>query len=252
MFAFSSTELAPSLLRLAIGLLVIAAIVGVVVLIGRRRGSKTLALDVALTISSWWAILSALGLVFVIIKAFTADFAEIGGAPTNVPWLQDLPCRTGDLTSGDTGPSLWCASASASDITISQPTADVRALAAAAQAVAVLYSTLPAVLIAVICFQTLRGRPFTRTITRALVGGAVAAVVLGVANDVLPGIASTVALRSVLSFGDELYPETFQIAVTPTPIVAALAALALAAVFRQGIRLQQHNAALEKDTEGLV
>ncbi len=60
MFAFSSTELAPSLLRLAIGLLVIAAIVGVVVLIGRRRGSKTLALDVALTISSWWAILSAL------------------------------------------------------------------------------------------------------------------------------------------------------------------------------------------------
>lgn len=252
MFAFSSTELAPSLLRLAIGLLVLAAVAGVVVLIGRRRGSKTLTLDVALTLSSWWAILSAVGLVFVLIKAFTADFAEIGGAPMNVPWAENLPCRTGDLTSGATGPLLWCASASASDLTIAYPPIDVRALAAAAQAVAVLYSTIPAVLVAVICFQTLRGRPFTRTITRAPIGGAIAAVVLGIANDVLPGIAATVALRSVLTFGDDLYPETFQIAVTPFPVVAALASLALAAVFRHGIRLQQENAALEKETEGLV
>jgi hypothetical protein len=252
MFAFSSTELGPSLLRLGIGLLVIAAIAGVVVLVSRRRGSKTLALDVALTISAWWAILSVIGLVFVVIKAFTADFADIGSAPMNVAWSDALPCRAGELTSGDTGPLLWCASASASDITISNPTVDVRALAAVTQAVSVLYSTIPAVLIAVICFQTLRGRAFSRTITRALVGGAIAAVVLGISNDVLPGIASTVALRSVLPAGDDLYPESFQIAVTPFPIVAALALLALAAVFHHGIRLQRHTAALEKDTEGLV
>ncbi|MFF7294257.1 hypothetical protein ACFY9N_17135 [Microbacterium sp. NPDC008134] len=252
MFAFAASELGTSLLWLSVGLLTIAAVSAVVVLVGRRRGSRTLALDVALTLSSWWTILSAIGLVFVLIKAFTADFAEVAGAPMNVAWSENLPCRTGELTSGDAGPLLWCASASASDITISQPSVDVRALSAAAQAVAVLYSTIPAVLIAVICFQTLRGRPFTRTITRTLIGGAIVAVVLGIANDVLPGIAATVALRSVLPIDHDLYPHTFQITVTPFPVVAALALIALAAVFRQGMRLQRENAALQKETEGLV
>lgn len=246
----SGTELPATLLRIAIFLAALAVIAGIVVVIGRRRKSATLALDVTLTLSSWWVILSAVGLLFIIGKAFTGDFAEIGNAPMNVPWASDLPCREAAEVSGR--PELWCASAATSSLTISDPDVATRVLAAAAQACAQLYSTIPAVLIAVICFQTLRGRPFTTTIARALVGGSIAVLVLGIANDLLPGIASTIALRAVLPVSSDLYPEAFQMGVTPLPIIAALALLALAAVFRQGIRLQNENEALQKETEGLV
>jgi hypothetical protein len=52
---------------------------------------------------------------------------------------------------------------------------------------------------------------------------------------------------------------TFQLTVTPLPFAAALGLAALAAVFRQGMRLQrererlqQETERLQKDTEGLV
>jgi hypothetical protein len=248
MFA-SATELPAALLRIAIILIGVAVVAGIVVVIGRRRKSTTLALDVTLTLSSWWVILSAVGLVFIVGKAITGEFAEIGNAQIATPWASDLPCRT---TGEASGAELWCVGATTSNLTISQPDGATRVLAAAAQASTLLYSTIPAVLIAVVCFQTLRGRPFSATITRALIGGSIAVLVLGTANDLLPAIASTVALRAVLPVGSEFYPETFQIAVTPFPVVAALALIALAAVFRQGMRLQRENAALQKETEGLV
>jgi len=248
MFA-SGTDLPPTLLRIAVVLCAVAVIAGIVVLIGRRRKSTTLALDVALTLSSWWVLLSAVGLAFIVGKAIAGDFAEIGSAQIPAPWASDLPCRT---TGEVSGTELWCIGATSANVTISQPDTATRVLAAAAQAVTLLYATIPAVLIAIVCFQTLRGRPFSTTITRALVGGSIAVLILGTANDLLPGIASTVALRAVLPIDSDIYPETFQLGVTPVPIVAALAALALAAVFRHGIRLQQHNIALEKETEGLV
>lgn len=248
MFA-SGTDLPSTLLRIAVILGAGAVIAGIVVIIGRRRKSTTLALDVTLTLSSWWVLLSAVGLAFIVGKAIAGEFAEIGGAQIPAPWASDLPCRTAGEVSGT---ELWCIGATSADVTISQPDTATRVLAAAAQAGTLLYSTIPAVLIAIVCFQTLRGRPFSTTITRALVGGSIAVLVLGTANDLLPAIASTVALRAVLPIDSDIYPESFQIGVTPVPIVAALALLALAAVFRHGIRLQQHNAALEKDTEGLV
>lgn len=248
MFA-SATELPAALLRIAIVLIGVAVVAGIVVVIGRRRKSTTLALDVTLTLSSWWALLSAVGLLFIVGKAISGEFAEIGNAQIPTPWASDLPCRTTGETSG---PELWCIGATSSTLTISHPDDATRVLAAAAQAGTLLYSTIPAVLIAIVCFQTLRGRPFSTTITRAFVGGSIAVLVLGTVNDLLPAIASTVALRSVLPTDNALYPETFQIGVTPVPIVAALALLALAAVFRQGMRLQRENESLQKETEGLV
>lgn len=90
MFA-SATELPAALLRIVIILIGVAVVAGIVVVIGRRRKSTTLALDVTLTLSSWWALLSAVGLLFIVGKAIGGEFAEISNAQIPTPWASDLP-----------------------------------------------------------------------------------------------------------------------------------------------------------------
>ena len=257
MLTFGSDELWPSLLNIGIGLVVITLIVAAVVWNSRRRGSRTVALDAALTISVWWILLSAVGAVIFVVKAFTVDWAELHGQ-TNVwvSWPATLPCSE----FGDSAKTMiTCSGESLSDFTVGNASLGLRLLAAAAQLTTVAMNTLPAVVVAVICFYTLRGRVFSQLVTRALVGGAIAVLVLGVVNDLLGGIAATTALREVFEPGSEWYPPVYQLTVTPWPFLAALALAALAAVFRQGMRLEQERAQLQreaerlqKDTEGLV
>lgn len=257
MLTFGSDELGQSLLYIGIGLAVIALIVAVVVWNSRRRGSRTVALDAALTLSAWWILLSAVGAVIVIAKAFTVDWAELHGE-TNVwvAWPADLPCSE----FGDSATTmLTCSGSSLADFTVGNASLGLRLLAAAAQLSTLALTTMPAVILAVICFHTLRGRVFSRTVTRALVGGAIAVLVFGVAADLLGGIAATAGLREVFPPDSEWYPSAYQLTVTPLPFGAALALVALAAVFRQGMgleqdraRLQQETERLQKDTEGLV
>src|SRR5690606_17105002 len=116
-----------------------------------------------------------------------------------------------------------------------------------------------AAMIAIICFHTLRGRAFGRTVTRSLVGGAIAVAALGVASGTLMGVTSTLAVREVVPPASEWSPQTFQLSISPLPLLAAVGLVALAAVFRQGMRLEDEKSALqaekerlEKDTEGLV
>lgn len=257
MFSYGSNELWPSLLFVGIGLAVIALIVALVVWNGRRRGSRTIALDAALTLSGWWILLGVVGAVIVIVKAFTVDWAELHGE-TNawVAWPADLPCSE----FGDSATTmLTCGGSSLTEFTVGNASLGLRLLAAAAQLSTLALTTLPAVILAVICFHTLRGRVFSRTVTRALVGGAIAVLVFGVAADLLSGIAATAGLREVFPPDSEWYPSAYQLTVTPLPFGAALALVALAAVFRQGSRLEQDRARLQqeterlqKDTEGLV
>jgi hypothetical protein len=257
MLTFGSDDLGRSLLHIGIALAVIAVIVGLVVWSGRRRGSRTVALDAALTLSGWWVLLGIVGIVIVIVKAFTVDWAELHGQ-TNVwiGWPPTLPCS--EL--GDSGKTmLTCQGESLSDFTVENASLGLRLLAAAAQLTTVAMNTLPAVIVAVICFYTLRGRVFSHLVTRALVGGAIAVLVLGVANDLLGGIAATTGLREVFAPDSEWYPIVYQLTVTPWPFVAALGLVALAAVFRQGTRLEQDRTRLQheterlqRDTEGLV
>lgn len=257
MFTAGSDELWQSLAYAAIALAVIAAVVGIVAWRGRRRGSRTIALDAALTVAGWWVVLSAIGALILIVKAFAVDWAELDGA-TNVwvRWPSDLPCSEFGESAGT---MLSCGGSALSDFTVTNATLGLRLLAAAAQLSGLLLSTMPALMLAMICFQTLRGRTFSVTVTRALTGGAIAVLVLGVASDLLGSIAATAGLREVFDPDSAWYPSSFQLTITPLPFVGALALLALAAVFREGSRLQRErehlqreNAALEKDTEGLV
>lgn len=258
MLSFGSDEIWPSLLNVGIALAVTALVVGLVVWSRRRRGSRTVALDAALTLSGWWILLSTASAVIFIVKAFTVDGAELHGETTYawIPWPAGLPCSP----SGDSSTTmLTCGSEALSDFTVVNASLGLRMLAASAQLATLALSTVPAVVVAVICFQTLRGRAFSRTVTRALTGAAVAVLVLGVANDLLGGIAATAGLREALPPDSEWYPVAYQLTVTPWPFAAALGLVALAAVFRQGIRLeqersrlQQETERLQKDTEGLV
>ena len=243
-------DLWPSLGNIGIALAVITLVIGVVFWRGRRRGSKTIALDAALTVSGYWILLSALGAVIIVIKALTVDWAELSG-PTAVslPWPENLPCHgAGDSTATE----LSCGGSDLSDFTVSNASLGLRLLAGAAQMSTLILTTIPAAMLAVICFQTLRGRTFSRIVTRTLVYGAAAVLVFGIASDLLSGIAATAGLREVFPPDSEWYPWGFQLTVTPLPLVGSVALAALAAVFRQGTRLQHEKERLQRETEGLV
>lgn len=256
MFAYSSRELGPSLLFIAAGLAVIAVIVAIVAWRGKRRGSHTLAIDAALTVSGWWVTLSALSAIAFVIKIFATDWAEIASTSIWIPWPSDLACSDEFEI---TGAVLRCGGGTIENITVGGASLGLRALAGASQLSNLAFTTMPAAMIMVICFQTLRGRAFSQTVSRALTIGAIGVLVFGLASDIFGAIAATAGLREVFPPDSEWYPMTFQLTVTPLPFAGALGLIALAAVFRQGLRLeqdrlrlQQEKEALLKDTEGLV
>jgi len=247
-------ELWPALGWMALTLAVLAALVGGVVWFRRRRGSRTAASSAALTISGWWLALTAIGMVIIVVKVFASDSAEFTGQ-TNVwlSWPSDLPCA--DLMppdAADAGAALNCSGSALSDFTVVHASFGLRALAGGAQMVAALFMAVPAMMLGVISWQALRGSAFARVVPRALLWGAAGILVLGVASDLLGGIAATVALREVFPADSEWYPWAFLLTVTWWPFLAAVGLAALAAVFRQGVRLQADNDQLQDDTRGLV
>lgn len=242
-------DLWQSLGSISVAIAAVAAIVGLVVWRGRRRGSTTIALDAALTISGWWVALSAIGIAAIVAKAWTADWAEISVSGFQLPWPEQVPCSEfGDSNA----PMLTCSSTQPKFATVASASLGLRLLAALAQLTPHILGALPAAMLAVICFQTLRGRTFSFTVTRTLTVGAVFVLVLGIASELLAGITATVGLREVFPPDSEWYPSGFQLIVTPLPFAGALALVALAAVFRQGIRLQMEKDRLQRETEGLV
>lgn len=251
----SASDLWPALRFAAIGLAVLALIAAIVVWRGRRRGSTTLMMDVALTLSGWWVALSALALVFTVANTLTGAAVTVE-ASLPLTWPGNLPC---DATGQGEGARLLCGSAGVQSPWVMGSSVGVRLLIALSQVCTIALSVVPAVLIGVICFLTLRGRPFARTVTRALTVGAVAVLVFGIAAGILPEISGVVALREIFSPESDFYPESFQLGLSLPAIGGALALAALAAVFREGSRLQQEReqleqetARLQKDTEGLV
>lgn len=250
MLSFGSYDVWPSLGYVGIGLAIIAGVVGLFVWRGRKKGSRTIALDAALAISGWWVMLAVVGAVIILVKAFTVDWAEFHGS-TNVwlDWPATVPCSEfGDSEST----MLTCAGNALDDFTVGEASLGLRLLAAGAQLSSLALTTMPALILGFICFHTLRGRTFSFIVTRALTVGAIAVLLLGVSADLLGSIAATSALREVFPSDSEWFPSSYQLTVTPLPFGGALALLALAAVFREGSRIQQERVRLEKETEGLV
>lgn len=236
--------------QIGVVLAVLAAIGAIAFWRARRKGSRTAAVDVTLTVSGWLVLMAAINAVVIITAAFTVKWAELPGTTGIwVPWPASVPCLDGGET---TQTILHCSGEPLGEFTVANASAGLRALAAATRLTTLALTTLPALMLAVICFQTLRNQPFSRIVTRTLAGGAIAVLVIGVTAELLASIASTVGLREALPSSSEWYPDAFQLTVTPLPFSGAVVLAALAAVFHHGLRLQQEHEALQRDTEGLV
>ncbi|WP_052226812.1 hypothetical protein [Microbacterium mangrovi] len=241
------------LLRFVGGMLLfLAVIVGAVLLIARRyrrRGedTTTLAVDATLTLCGVAVGLFLISMPFTIVQTMTAATVSIDDFPFQTTLFDNrFPCEI--ESAAKTHPGIDCFGVSSAWATVSGLTVGVRALIATDQLLWALLAVLPAVALGVICFQLLRGIPFARTVTRTLTVSAVAVLVLGVAAPMLDGISKGAASAAALPSGESGAAFTeggFSVTVPAWPIGAALALLALAAVFRYGAKLQ-------RDTELLV
>lgn len=249
----SGTDLASTLSFLLLGLVVLAVVVSIVIGIGKRRGSKTLSLDVALTLSGWWLMASAAGAVLAVVKASTGGLLELDAAALTLPWPDGVPCASGGPT-GETSDAamVWCSTMHPNLLSVQNVSVGIVVLGVVAQVAQLALWAVPAAMLAVTCFSTLRGRAFGRTVTRSLVGGAIAFAVLGIVTEASSGVAATLALREVFAESSPAYPQTFQLGFSPLPLLAAVGLFALAAVFRVGMRMQLEKEQLQKETEGLV
>lgn len=230
-------------LAIAVGVLVVIALV--VIARGRRRGSTTIALDVTHAVSAWVA---AVWLLFAVIRFGAALATDRLGVVTDQVALSspDLPC--GVHTGGDPipdGPHLSCVSSETVFAQLESVSLGARFAVASGTLLTDLAIAAPLVLIAIVSFQALRGKPFARVVSRALFIAAGVILVAGVAGGVLTPLGHVVALNEATSDGSAYAPSGVQLAVPLLPIGGALLCCAFASIVQHGARIQ-------KDTEGLV
>lgn len=245
----STSDLAGALLSIGLFLLVmvgLVAVAGLVIWIGRRRGRDTGVIDATLTISGFWVAYFVIAMPFALAQTLTADSVFLWDLPVSVAWPGDLPCG---LPTTETGTYLECASIGQTNGSIVGLPLGTRAVLAGGQLLGGLLLVTPAAAIGIICFQMLRGVPFARVTSRALLTTAGIVLVAGIATDLLNGIGRGMAALAVFPSSAEAGVtgpvSTFSLTVQLWPFGAALALVALAAVFRYGARLQ-------RDTAGLV
>lgn len=245
-------DLWASLLWLGIFAVGAAVIVLIVVWLGRRRGSTTIALDAADSLSRVWLAVLVLSLVFAVIQSFQ-PFVSLQGVPASLDW----PGRPdGSLPVTTAGPALESATARTVDITAVNATFGTRLVIVLGGILSLCLWAVPAVVVQVLTRQSLRGTPFTARVVRALWWGAIGILVFGMTSELLQQIGMNLLAREVLApqeSGEILTSLTyFELTLPLWPAFAALALAALAAVFRYGSDLQRQTVALQRDTEGLV
>ncbi len=245
-------DLLTSLVWLTAFVAIAAVIVLGTVWIGRRRGSTTIALDAADTISRMWLAAIVLGLVLTVIQAFQ-PFVSLQGVPAVLDW----PGRPdGSDPAAGTTPTLDAVTAQSVNLTASHLGAGPRWTIAIGSFLNVLLWGLPAVIVQVMTRQSLRGRSFAPRAARAFVWGAVGFLVLGTASDVVQQVGKLLVARAVLppahSGAALTSPDYLSLSLPLWPAAVALALAALATVFRYGTTLQAQNDALQRETEGLV
>jgi hypothetical protein len=222
---------------------VLALIAGFVVWRGRRRGSRTIALDTALTLAGWWLAFSTIGYAIQITNTLTLSWIEFPDASVYGGWPGPTLC--GSIEERQvTEPTLICAKLHSANVTIEGLGMGIRLLVAGGLLLAWILTSIPAAMLAAIAWNALRGVPFAASVPRTLYIGAGAIVVAALGAAVLTGLGEHAALSTVLPDAD-VTPAVVQFTIDPLVFGGAIALGALGAVF-------QHGSVLQKDTEGLV
>jgi hypothetical protein len=195
-------------------------------------------LDATLTVAAAITVLGIVATPFAIVGTLTSYESFVTDVPVVAPWPQALPCSQPEPT--DTG-GLQCASLPVANLTIRGLSTAPRVFLALGQLGGIILFLAPAAVIGFICFQTLRGRPFSRVAGRALLVAAGVVLVVGIGTDLALGLArGLVASEALPSTGPGVTaPGVYSLTVQMWPIGAALALAAIAAVFRYGSRLQR-------------
>ncbi|MGW9113857.1 hypothetical protein [Microbacterium sp. NPDC055683] len=224
----------------------------------KRRGSRSIALDVVLTLTAWFVVVSLLSLGVNLFSTFTNAWIEFSTTAIGATPQAGTSCGAAFATPAST-PMLTCVDTDQARVTIEAPTTAMRWGLAGSQMLSTLALVAPFCAVAVVAFHALGGRPFHIATTHALTVGAAVVVIAGFGADALTAVSETLTLRAVLDPDDAAYPPVFRIQSDLLPLAVALVMLALAAVFRHGARLQGENALLrdetarlQRDTEGLV
>lgn len=232
-----------ALMWLGIGIGVCALIAGFVVWRGRRRGSRTIALDTALTLAGWWLAFSTVGYAIQIANTLTSSWINFPDAAVYGGWPGPTLC--GSIEERQvTEPTLICANLHSADMTIEGLGIEIRLLVAGGLLLTWILISLPAAMLAAIAWNALRGVPFAASVPRTLYIGAGAVIVASLGAAVLTGLGEHAALSAVLPDA-EVTSAVVQFTIDPLAFGGAIALGALGAVFQHGTRLQ-------KDTEGLV
>lgn len=220
----------------------------------RATGDPAPIVSLTLTISAFYGALCLIGALIGLVVNLTSE-SLLMTVPTVPYWPLPLPGVT-----IDTGPtSVVGGGFTAAELMIAGVPLPARVLWAVGQFLGLLVPTAIAGLIALVCFQLLRGAAFAPVVARGslitaavvLVGGLGTQALCGWAGSVAGGAALTVRSAEVNGYPDAVDPlallpqSAFNVQIDFWPIGAALALAALAAVFRYGFSLQ-------RETEGLV
>ena len=232
-------NLASGFAMVGLFLLALVAIAAIVAWVARRRGSRTVVVDVALTLSAMWVLFGVIALPFALVGTLTGETVLVTDVPISASWpepsAEEAPANAG-------GATLESGALRSADLWVAGLSFPARAALAAGQLLAGTLTILPAAVIAIICFQLLRGRPFAGVAARALsiAGGIV--LVAGIGVDLAFAIGRTLTASEVLppaGSGEVTSTGLFNLSVQLWPIGAALALVTLGAVFRHGTRLQR-------------
>lgn len=225
-------------------LLLAAVIVGLAVAFGvaraRKKGNHTVALSIARTIGLWWALISALGVVFAVVN-LSSDGVRLSGSVLDWVSSQEgaLPSKVTDCTlePDSTAPILIC-SGYVENVNLGpRVLLMISTLLLLATSAAIGWAIFTA------AYRAELGTPFHSLVARTFLTTGVVVAITAIVGELLHQIGMTLTAQSLPWLNDEQVP--YFLSVPLWPIAVLIGCFALSAIFQYGARLQ-------RETEGLV
>lgn len=221
---------------------------------GRGRGESSV-IRVTFWVALLWAGIAIIGALVTAVSTLVQNAVQIT-VPTAAYW-PTLP--EGAFVEGASATRI-SGGFTAADVVVEGLSAGARVCWAIGQALWWLVPGAVAAMVALSCFQLLRGRAFAPVLSRMSMVTAVVVSLGGIGAQVLSDIAGSMASSELLEYSgggyekvagiddvlDAWWPDpVFSVTLPFWPIAAGLAFAALAVILRNGTRLQ-------RETEGLV